>query len=180
MVLEKSFATKTTASERRAGRILFNACQSCHVGIPLGPPFWREKVCLFDKPAGSVYPDYPYTNALKNSGVIWNDTTLDEWLKDPATFIPGNIMSIQGLDDPNERQEMIAIMKSFCNESSSNVTADDDDGLMTDVPSSSPTKGNKGDSSETVEPSTAAVTSGMGNWIGPALFVTWAIIGVRR
>lgn len=164
-----------TSSERRAGRILFNACQSCHVGIPLGPPFWREKVCLFDKPAGSVYPDYPYTDALKDSGVIWNETTLDEWLKDPAAFIPGNYMSVPGMDDASERQEMIAIMKSFC-EDSTNVTDVD----LTEVPSSSPTDKMDVDSPEAPGSSAPIVTSGMGYWIGPALLVTWVVMGARR
>ena len=175
-VTSSSFIT----SERRAGRILFNACQSCHVGIPLGPPFWREKVCLFDKPAGSVYPDYPYTNALKDSGVIWNETTLDEWLKDPATFIPGNYMSVQGMDDPTERQEMIAIMKSFCDETTSNVTNDNDD--LMNVPSSSPTTAGQGggQSSEAIESSAFVVTSGLGYWMGPVLFVTGIVMGARR
>lgn len=119
-------------SERRAARILFNSCQSCHVGLPLGPPFWRDEVCLFDQPAGSVYPDYPFTNALKNSGIIWNETTLDEWLQDPAVMIPGNYMSIQGIDDPEERQEMIAIMKSFCNDDNTTNSTSTTESATTD------------------------------------------------
>lgn len=166
----------TTFSERRAGRILFNACQSCHVGKPLGPPFWREQVCLLDKPAGSVYPDYPYTDILKNSGVFWNETSLDEFLKDPEAFIPGNYMIFQGIDDPTERQEMIAILKSFCDDNSTNVVDDD----LTDVPSSSPTNTGDMDSSETLESSATTIALGVGFWIGPALLVASVVMGARR
>ncbi len=155
-------STGLATSERRAARILFNSCQSCHVGKPLGPPFWREEVCLFDQLAGSVYPDYPYTNVLKESGIIWNETTLDEWLQDPATFIPGNYMNFQGLDNPDERQELIAIMKSFCEETN---TTDD----PTTAPSASPED----------DPS-SSVNQIVMNWIAPTLLVGWFLMSTHR
>jgi cytochrome c2 len=40
-----------------------------------------------------------YSPALKSSDVVWNDKTLDEWLKDPQQVVPGNQMTFPGMKD---------------------------------------------------------------------------------
>jgi cytochrome c len=61
--------------------------------------------------AGSL-PRFPrYSSALKSSGIIWNDDTLDEWLKDPQHFIPGNTMTFAGIKDPHQRADLLAFLK---------------------------------------------------------------------
>jgi len=53
---------------------------------------------LESKP-GSL-PSFPrYSPALKSAGIIWTDDTLDEWIKDPQHFIPGNTMTFPGMKD---------------------------------------------------------------------------------
>jgi cytochrome c len=59
--------------------------------------------------AGTV-PGFPYSDAVKKSGVVWNDTELDKWLTDPESMIPDNDMTFR-LDDPAERAAIIAFLK---------------------------------------------------------------------
>jgi cytochrome c len=49
---------------------------------------------------------------LKQAGVVWNEKTLDDWLRDPAAFIPGNQMQFQGLRDARPRKDLVAYLKA--------------------------------------------------------------------
>jgi cytochrome c len=61
--------------------------------------------------AGSL-PDYTYSSALKASGIVWNEKTLDQWLTGPADLVPGTKMAIK-VKDPQDRADVIAYLKSI-------------------------------------------------------------------
>src|SRR5665213_3914211 len=52
------------------GRVLYAQCQICHqiAKNSIGP----RHLGLFGRKAGSL-PDYNYSTALKNSGIVWNE-----------------------------------------------------------------------------------------------------------
>ena len=54
---------------------------------------------------------FEYTDANKNSGVTWDETTLFEYLKDPKKFIPGTKMVFAGIKKEDERKDLIAYLK---------------------------------------------------------------------
>jgi cytochrome c len=99
-----------TADPGRGERV-FRACAPCHALEPnrnmTGPSLaeiWNRKV-------GSL-PSFPrYSPALKSTGIIWNDDTLNEWIKDPQHFIPGNTMTFPGLKDARQRADLLAFLK---------------------------------------------------------------------
>jgi cytochrome c len=64
---------------------------------------------VFGRKAGSV-PDYDYSAALKTSNIVWNETTLDQWLTDPQALVPGTKM-VFSLDDAQDRADVIAFLK---------------------------------------------------------------------
>ena len=81
----------------------------------MGPPIWPSQACLMGVPAGTLFGnEYPYSSALKQSGIVWDDDTLDAFLKDPQSLIPGTVMGNEPMNDPMERQMMIGILKSYC------------------------------------------------------------------
>ena len=47
---------------------------------------------VYGRMAGSV-DSFDYSEALKESGVIWNDESLNKWLTDPDQFLPNNNMA---------------------------------------------------------------------------------------
>jgi cytochrome c len=65
------------------GKTLYQACQACHSidENDLGP---RHRGVV-GRRAG-VVEDYAYSKALKDSGLIWDETTLDRWLRVPRCF----------------------------------------------------------------------------------------------
>jgi cytochrome c len=64
---------------------------------------------VFGRKAGSV-AGFNYSAGLKNSGVTWNDATLEKWLSDPDLVVKDNNMSI-GVPKAEERRDLIAYLK---------------------------------------------------------------------
>jgi cytochrome c len=89
------------------GKTLYQACTACHTidENDIGP---RHRGVV-GRHAGSL-TDYSYSPALKNSGVVWDETTLDRWLTNPSALVPGTKMFFR-LDDPQMRADIIAYLK---------------------------------------------------------------------
>lgn len=79
-----------------AGRTYFRAqCALCHSAEPgdnggaQGPSLQG----LLGRKAAST-GDYPYTAALKSSGIVWDAAVLDRFLENPAATVPGTSMVV--------------------------------------------------------------------------------------
>jgi cytochrome c len=48
---------------------------------------------------------------LKSSGIVWTDGTLDKWLADPQQLVPGNAMTLPGIQDARVRADLVAFLK---------------------------------------------------------------------
>jgi cytochrome c len=66
---------------------------------------------VLGRPAGVLASFQRYSPALKSAGIVWNDRTLDAWLADPQSFIPGTRMIFQGIDAARIRADLIAYLK---------------------------------------------------------------------
>jgi cytochrome c len=58
-------------------------------------------------------PGYNYTDANKNSGIVWNEETFREYIKDPRAKIPGTKMVFAGIKSDNEITNLWAYLKQF-------------------------------------------------------------------
>ena len=65
---------------------------------------------LFGRNAGS-FSGFSYSNAVKDSGVIWGEDTLEQWLSSPKKFIKGNKMVFAGIKKKPERSALINYLK---------------------------------------------------------------------
>jgi cytochrome c len=95
-------------SDAVAGRTAFEKrCTGCHAldHEKVGP----RLAGVVGRKAGAV-PAFPYSDAVKKSGVVWTDAALDMWLTDPEAVIPDNDMTFR-LDNPAERSAIIAFLK---------------------------------------------------------------------
>jgi len=89
------------------GQKLFaQRCTACHAldADKYGPRLGG----VFDRKAGSV-AGYPYSAALKASGLTWTTDNLDRWLSGPQQFIPGVKMPIRVLE-ATSRRDIIAYL----------------------------------------------------------------------
>jgi cytochrome c len=90
------------------GAMLFRKCQACHDFDPsdrskAGPTFWH----LMGRRAGSV-PGYPYSPALRASGLVWNEATIDRlFAEGPQAVAPGSKMPLQKMPSAQDRADLI-------------------------------------------------------------------------
>jgi cytochrome c len=96
------------AGDARAGEAVYARCLACHALAydRTGP----HHCGLFGRRAGSV-KGFDYSQAMKNSGIVWNEKTLDMFLTDPAKTVPGTAMGYAGVKDDKERADLIAYLK---------------------------------------------------------------------
>ena len=93
------------------GAMVYRACAACHSlepGMHLTGPSLAD---LWDRKAASVV-DFPrYSRALKAQEFLWDETTLNAWLANPAGFVAGNQMTFRGIEDDKTRQDLIAFLR---------------------------------------------------------------------
>ena len=98
------------AADAENGKTVFNKCKACHqvdknaVGPHLGGVVGRK--------AASV-EGFAYSDALKKSGLTWDEATLDKWLQAPSKLVPGTKMIFAGIKDDGERADLIAYLKTL-------------------------------------------------------------------
>ena len=96
-----------------AGQTLYESeCRQCHapdsVHDSYGPPLEN----VVGRPAGS-YPDYDYSDALGNSGIVWTEAALRAWMADNSGFMPGTKMRHVGIEDRTVQDFILAYLVSI-------------------------------------------------------------------
>lgn len=116
MVLATSAPVRADDDEGdpEAGKKVFRQCQACHVADKEQNRVGPHLVGIIGRPAGSV-ADFSYSDAMANSGVVWDETTIAEYLASPKDYIPGNKMVFAGLRKPEQIQDVIAYLVSVNN-----------------------------------------------------------------
>ena len=93
------------------GKKVFKKCVACHSleegKNKIGPTLNN----LLGRKAGSV-KGYKYSKAMKNSGVVWNEESLDKFLTKPRKFIPKTKMSFRGIKKKSLRDDLISFFKN--------------------------------------------------------------------
>ncbi len=61
----------------------------------------------------AAFPDFNYSNSVKDLGIVWDEATLDKWITNPGAVIPDNNMAalFGGIDDASVRAKIIAFLK---------------------------------------------------------------------
>lgn len=94
------------------GAAFFRECAVCHSFVPNRNMTGPSLAGVWGRKAGSLASFDRYSPALKASGVVWNATTLDAWLKSPAGFIPNSRMPFAGMANAEQRADLIAYLKA--------------------------------------------------------------------
>lgn len=111
---DPSNAPTRTSSEGSGGQrpAAFAQCAVCHTVEPGRNGIGPSLAGVYGAPAGHV-ADFAYSQAMRNSGLVWDEATLDRFLEFPHETVPGTKMSYAGLEDPAQRQAVIAYLKTL-------------------------------------------------------------------
>lgn len=66
-------------------------------------------VGLFGRSSAAV-EGFPYSNAMKNKGLVWNSETLQAFISNPRAYVPGNRMSFAGVRDDAMLEALLAYL----------------------------------------------------------------------
>ncbi len=94
------------------GQRVFQRCFACHsvvpgeIGLP-GPNLFG----IVGRRAG-WQEGFEYSDALRRSGLVWDEHALDALIVDPSRFLPGTLMAMPGLEEEADRRDVIAYLKA--------------------------------------------------------------------
>ncbi|MFL9927232.1 c-type cytochrome [Herbaspirillum lusitanum] len=95
---------------RTLGRQIFQQCAACHSLAPgvngLGPSL----AGVIGRKAGSL-SGFRFSNAIKRSGITWDEASLARFIQEPQQLIPGNRMPFSGVEDAAQAQALLEYLR---------------------------------------------------------------------
>lgn len=109
----KDFKTLLAAASADAGVKVFRKCVACHAAEKgakhkVGPALWDVVGRVAGKAEG-----FNYSPAMQKVGKEWTFDSLNDFLKGPKDYAPGNKMTFIGLPDAAERAAAIAYLRTL-------------------------------------------------------------------
>lgn len=101
------------AGDAEQGRKAFRQCAACHSVAKGDHRTGPSLANIWDQKAGTIKAFRRYSKPLKDSGLVWDEKTLDQWLADPKALVPGNRMVFGGMKDGAQRADLIAFLKGL-------------------------------------------------------------------
>ena len=98
------------AADSAKGKKVFNKCKACHAveagKNKVGPTLHK----VFGRTSGGV-EGFRYSKAMKNAGIVWDETTIGDYLKAPRKYIKGNKMAFAGLKKQADIDNLMAYLR---------------------------------------------------------------------
>jgi cytochrome c len=105
--------TTALAQDVQKGQMVFNICLPCHsVGPGAQTKVGPELNGLDGRPSGSV-PGFDYSDANKNSGIVWNEATFKKYIQNPQGVISGTKMIFPGVKNEQQVNDLWAYLSQF-------------------------------------------------------------------
>jgi cytochrome c len=104
-------STASAEGDASAGATVFAQCAACHtVGAGAQNTVGPVLNGIIGRRAGS-YPGYRYSSAMRKSGLVWDEATLQNYLRGPDKVIPGTKMAFPGMTSDADLANVIAYLK---------------------------------------------------------------------
>jgi cytochrome c len=101
------------AQDIAAGEASFKKCLPCHsIGEAAKNKVGPELNGLDGRHSGTA-PSYNYSEANKNSGIVWGKDAFLEYIRDPRAKVPGTKMIFPGIKNEKEAGDLWAYLAQF-------------------------------------------------------------------
>ena len=100
------------AQDAAKGEALFKKrCRSCHTLEEGKSRVGPSLAGIVGAPAAQA-EKFKYSKALRESGIVWDEATLDAYLTNPRKFLKRGRMAFAGLRKAADRADIIAYLKA--------------------------------------------------------------------
>ena len=108
-----SAMTGAALAQDVTGEASFKKCAPCHdVGDAAKNKIGPMLNGIEGRKSGSI-EGYKYSDANKNSGLVWNEATFLEYIKDPKAKVPNTKMVFAGIKNESEAKNLWAYLIQF-------------------------------------------------------------------
>ncbi len=105
------FATLMASADAGAGERVWSKCRACHQledgANATGPHLYS----VVGRDVGAV-DGFNYSGALSEVADVWSQENLYDFLENPRGYAPGTTMGFAGLDDAEDRVNLIAYLEN--------------------------------------------------------------------
>jgi cytochrome c len=112
LVLGFAVAPALSEGDSARGVRVFRACAACHTFDPGRHLTGPSLAGVWGRKAAALEDFLRYSAALKGSGIVWNERTLDAWLANPGKAVPGNYMLFGGIGNASARADLVAYLRA--------------------------------------------------------------------
>jgi cytochrome c len=109
--LAAASSVAVAAPDVAAGQQVFARCAGCHSTAPGENKIGPSLAGVLGRKSGTE-PGYSYSPALKAADITWDEHTLDQFLTNPMTDVPGTKMFIN-VPEAADRQNVIAYLQTL-------------------------------------------------------------------
>ena len=96
-----------------AGEVMFRQnCMACHSPDPSKNGFGPTLSGVIGRPAGTL-PRFAYSDGLQDSGLVWTEDNLRQWIADNEKLVPGTRMRHVSITDAAAQDFLIAYIGSL-------------------------------------------------------------------
>lgn len=99
------------AGDAAKGQAIFIRCAICHSVKPGENKLGPSLAGVVGRKAGTL-PGFTYSPAMKNAKIVWDAKTLDGFIAQPMTKVPGTKMAFAGIANPADRANLLAYLLS--------------------------------------------------------------------
>jgi cytochrome c len=113
LIVPAAFAAAPKADIENGKTTFTQLCGICHSVEKTGGPIMGPTMHGIVGRKAAAVTDFPmYTPALKDSKLTWNAKTLDEFLANPGTKVPGTTMPTN-ISDAQTRADVVAYLATL-------------------------------------------------------------------
>jgi len=111
--MQAGLAGPAQAQDADKGRQVFNMCVPCHsIGPGAQNKVGPELNGLDGRHSGTV-ANFSYSDANKNSGIVWGEETFKQYIRSPSAMVPGTKMPFAGIRNQQEINDLWAYISQF-------------------------------------------------------------------
>jgi cytochrome c len=104
-------ASAAAAGDAANGETVYKKCKACHALEAGKNKMGPSLAGIIGRQAGTAEGFAKYSEAMKGSGVVWDDAALTSFLAKPKEFIPENKHTVAGLKEEGDIADVIAYLK---------------------------------------------------------------------